>query len=269
MPTIDARDADRRAAAFLSGITYLRVLLTPVVMWFVLRGPEDDWAFPAAAVLFAIAAITDFIDSLSASSGPGYTNLVVAKNVQDPIDLKQGAASFESAPVARFPIIGQIMEPGRAFHPPATSVMVQAIYDADSVAVLLRWHDMSPEKTGKNGPSLPVPAEEEEEASVAAAGGDAPVDFGRPGVAGLDEGLAAFRPGEGFLAADERHAADALDAAVTDGAVLVQDRPDLGGEVYLFPGAGGGPGQDEERRQGGRIADHGKLLPSSASGAFG
>jgi CDP-diacylglycerol--glycerol-3-phosphate 3-phosphatidyltransferase len=38
------------------------VLLTPVVMWFVLRGPEDDWAFPAAAVLFAIAAITDFID---------------------------------------------------------------------------------------------------------------------------------------------------------------------------------------------------------------
>jgi CDP-diacylglycerol--glycerol-3-phosphate 3-phosphatidyltransferase len=62
MPTIDARDADRRAAAFLSGITYLRVLLTPVVMWFVLRGPEDDWAFPAAAVLFAIAAITDFVD---------------------------------------------------------------------------------------------------------------------------------------------------------------------------------------------------------------
>ena len=28
---------------------------------------------------------------------------------------------------------------------------------------------MSPEKTGKNGPSLPVPPEEEEEASVAAA----------------------------------------------------------------------------------------------------
>ena len=62
------------------------------------------------------------------------------------------------------------MEPGRAFHPAATSVMVQAIYDAESVAVLVRWHDMSPEKTGKNGPSLPVPPEEEEEASAAAAG---------------------------------------------------------------------------------------------------
>ena len=41
------------------------------------------------------------------------------------------------------------MEPGRAFHPAATSVMVQAIYDAESVAVLVRWHDMSPEKTGQ------------------------------------------------------------------------------------------------------------------------
>ena len=32
--------------------------------------------------------------------------------------VKKGAASFQSARVARFPIIGQIMEPGRAFHPP-------------------------------------------------------------------------------------------------------------------------------------------------------
>jgi mono/diheme cytochrome c family protein len=110
-------------------------------------------------------AITDFILSLSGSSGPGYTNLVVAKHVQDPIDLKNGAASFGAAPVARFPIVGQIMEPGRAFHPPATSVTVQAIYDAESIALLVRWHDMRAEKAGKNGPSLPVPPEEEESAT--------------------------------------------------------------------------------------------------------
>ena len=72
--------------------------------------PEQRWA------------ITDFIVSLSGSNGPGYTNLVVAKHVRDPIDLAKGAASFASAPVARFPIVGQIMEPGRAFHPPATTV---------------------------------------------------------------------------------------------------------------------------------------------------
>ena len=114
--------------------------------------PEQRWA------------ITDFIASLSGSDGPGYTNLVVAKHVLDPIDLAKGAASFASAPVARFPIVGQIMEPGRAFHPPATSVMVQAIYDAESIALLVRWHDMSADKTGTNGPSLPVPPEEEEAA---------------------------------------------------------------------------------------------------------
>src|SRR5688572_9900673 len=82
--------------------------------------PEQRWA------------ITDFIVSLSGSDGPRYTNLVVAKPVRDPIDVSKGAASFSAAPVARFPIIGQIMEPGRAFAPPATSVTVQAIYDAES-----------------------------------------------------------------------------------------------------------------------------------------
>jgi len=116
--------------------------------------PEQRWA------------ITDFIVSLSGSSGPGYTNLVVAKFVPDPIDLKNGAKSFESAPVARFPVVGQIMEPGRAFHPPATAVTVRAIYDTESIAFLVRWNDMRAEKTGKNGPSLPVPPEEEESESA-------------------------------------------------------------------------------------------------------
>jgi mono/diheme cytochrome c family protein len=113
-------------------------------------------------------AITDFIVSLSGTSAPGYTNLVVAKYVPDPIDLKNGAKSFESAPVARLPIVGQIMEPGRAFHPPATSVTVQAIYDAESIALLVRWHDMRADNTGKNGPLLPVPPQEEESASAGA-----------------------------------------------------------------------------------------------------
>jgi mono/diheme cytochrome c family protein len=119
--------------------------------------PEQRWA------------ITDFIVSLSGSDGPRYTNLVVARHVQDPIDLAKGTASFEDARAARFPIVGQIMEPGRAFYPAASSVTVQAIYDAESIAVLVRWHDMRGEKTGKNGPSLPVPPEEEEGTGATAA----------------------------------------------------------------------------------------------------
>jgi mono/diheme cytochrome c family protein len=114
--------------------------------------PEQRWA------------ITDYIVSLSGTDGPGYTNLVVARPVQDPIDLAKGAASFETAPVARFPILGQITEPGRSFHPPTTSVTVQAVYDTESIALLVRWHDMGSDKTGKNGPTLPVPLEEEESA---------------------------------------------------------------------------------------------------------
>lgn len=119
--------------------------------------PEQKWA------------ITDYIMSLSDNAGPGYTNLVVARHVLDPIDLSKGAASFDSARPARFAIVGQIMEPGRSFHPPATSVTVRAIYDADSIAVLVRWHDMSAEKAGKNGPALPVSIEDEEAAPAAGA----------------------------------------------------------------------------------------------------
>ena len=123
--------------------------------------PEQRWA------------ITDYIVSLSGQGGPGYANLLVAKHVLDPIDLAKGAASFAAAPVSRFAVVGQIMEPGRSFHPPATSVTVQAVYDAESIAFLVRWHDMSAEKSGKNGPSLPVPPEEEEEAAAAAPSGQA------------------------------------------------------------------------------------------------
>ena len=122
--------------------------------------PEQRWA------------ITDYILSLSGTNGPGYTNLVTAKRLQDQIDLKKGAANFESAPVSRFPIVGQIMEPGRAFHPPTTSVTVQAVYDSESIAVLVRWHDMRADTTGTNGMALPVPTEEELEAAPAGGGAE-------------------------------------------------------------------------------------------------
>ncbi len=124
---------------------------TPMPSFDEALSPEQRWA------------ITDFMVSLSLSGSgePGYSNLVVARRALDPIDLALGAANFESAPVAHFPIVGQIMEPGRAFQPAATSVTVQAIYDAESIAVLVRWHDRAPQQEGQNGPSLLVPPEEE------------------------------------------------------------------------------------------------------------
>jgi CDP-diacylglycerol--glycerol-3-phosphate 3-phosphatidyltransferase len=56
------RTPDERAAVFLTGITYLRVALTPVVMVLVLVGYRVQYAYVAAAILFAIAAATDFFD---------------------------------------------------------------------------------------------------------------------------------------------------------------------------------------------------------------
>jgi len=58
--------ADVRAAAFLTAVTWLRVLLVPVVMALVLAGPETRYAFAIAATLFAVAAVTDFVDGFLA-----------------------------------------------------------------------------------------------------------------------------------------------------------------------------------------------------------
>jgi len=52
--------ADVRAARVLEAITWLRVVLTPVVMLLVIRGGDRNEA--TAAALFAVAAITDFVD---------------------------------------------------------------------------------------------------------------------------------------------------------------------------------------------------------------
>jgi CDP-diacylglycerol--glycerol-3-phosphate 3-phosphatidyltransferase len=53
---------DERAGAFLAFITYLRIALTPVVMAMVLLRDPAPWVDLTAAVLFAIAAATDFAD---------------------------------------------------------------------------------------------------------------------------------------------------------------------------------------------------------------
>lgn len=58
--------ADHRAAAFLKAVTWLRVFLLPVIMALTLAGPTTRHAFVVAGVLFAIAAITDFVDGFLA-----------------------------------------------------------------------------------------------------------------------------------------------------------------------------------------------------------
>jgi len=60
------RTPEQRAAAFLTGVTYLRVALAPVIMALVLAGAPAGSSDEIAAVLFAIAAATDFVDGFLA-----------------------------------------------------------------------------------------------------------------------------------------------------------------------------------------------------------
>ncbi len=115
--------------------------------------------------------LTDFIASLSPSEKPDYGTLLVASPVEE-IDVQKGPALFDVAGAVRFPVVGQIMEPGRAFYPAATSLVVRAVYDQQKIAFLVTWDDINPDQTGKNGPDIAVPMAEEE--GPAAAAGAAP-----------------------------------------------------------------------------------------------
>jgi CDP-diacylglycerol---glycerol-3-phosphate 3-phosphatidyltransferase len=48
--------------SLLLGITFVRILLVPVVMGLILLGPGRSAAYTLAAVFFALAAATDFVD---------------------------------------------------------------------------------------------------------------------------------------------------------------------------------------------------------------
>jgi mono/diheme cytochrome c family protein len=122
--------------------------------------------------------LANFVHSLSPSDAPEYATLLLAKKVPRELDLAEGAKLFEGAESAYFPVIGQIMQPGREFHPPCNGITARAVYNETDIAFELRWDDMRAETTGKNGPDIAVPASEDEgdkaEAKPAAEGGASP-----------------------------------------------------------------------------------------------
>lgn len=65
----EARDVSR-----LRAITYARVILVPVVMWLILADAFQH-AYGVAAALFAVAAITDFVDGFLARRWAATTTL--------------------------------------------------------------------------------------------------------------------------------------------------------------------------------------------------
>ena len=61
------------------------------------------------------------------------------------------------APKSYFPIVGQLIEPGRSFYPGVNGIEVQAVFNQEEIAFLLSWHDMTAEQGGANHPGLSVP----------------------------------------------------------------------------------------------------------------
>ncbi len=155
--------------------------------------------------------LVDFISSLDPRDAPGYAELLKVQRTNDEISLEKGKELFATAPAAYFPVIGQITEPGRAFHPSANGVTVRAIYNTREIAFLVTWHDMRADVTGRNAPDLVVPPEEDEGEAAAPAPSDsgegffgeeeeAPADSsaGADDFFGEEEGSTEATPGSEF-----------------------------------------------------------------------
>ena len=120
--------------------------------------------------------LVNYVYSLGEADDPNYGTLITAAWTEEAIDLQDTEALdtlFETTPMTRFPLIGQITEPGRNFYPSVTSIEAQAVYNRGEIAFRVRWNDLRADNTGRNNPSLEVPMWDEDNDIVATGdGGD-------------------------------------------------------------------------------------------------
>ena len=106
--------------------------------------PEDRWR------------LVDYIYSLSNRDESQYSIIVLAEPIEGDIDLSMGKSHFNDATAANFPIVGQVILPGREFFPSVNELQVSAVYNADEIAILVAWNDMTAETEGSNALDMPV-----------------------------------------------------------------------------------------------------------------
>lgn len=116
---------------------------TPMPSYADLIAEEDRWH------------LVNYVYSLSRNN-PEYSTVVHALATDAEID--GDGAMFADAPPALFPVFGQVIEPGRAFHPSATAVEVRAVYNDADVGIMVAWHDMTGDTDASNSPAMPPPA---------------------------------------------------------------------------------------------------------------
>jgi mono/diheme cytochrome c family protein len=124
-----------------------------IVDWIVAQarattGVEDTSRAPYGALVRAVPHL-EGLEGLSATEDGGEPGLAAAREL------------FADAPKTLFPVVGQVVQPGRAFRPGTYAIGVQAIYDATDIAFLVTWHNITAETEGSNAPDLTVPPGEE------------------------------------------------------------------------------------------------------------
>ncbi len=128
--------------------------------------------------------LVDFITSLAGgdTQKSPFANLVVAKELDGPLDLGRGKELFAGAQAALFPTLGQVIQPGRDFQPGVVAVEARAVYNRDEVALLVSWHDIHADTQGNNGPDFELPEQEVHPGlePVAASGGQTPSTSANP-----------------------------------------------------------------------------------------
>jgi len=110
--------------------------------------------------------LVDYVYSLGLDDEPNYSERLISKSIDGGVSISEGETLFKGAESAYFPLVGQIMEPGRAFHPATNRIEVKAVHNREDLAFLLKWHDMRADVSGKNHPALETqPSEGESEAA--------------------------------------------------------------------------------------------------------
>ncbi len=127
--------------------------------------------------------LVNYIYDLGDGDDPGYDTLLVVQRIDEELDISDPDTLFANAPMARFPLIGQIVEPGRNFYPSANNVDVRAVYNPQEIAFLVEWHDFTKEDTGSNDPTMEVPRWDED----ASAASDATTEDDEGGFWGVEE----------------------------------------------------------------------------------
>jgi cbb3-type cytochrome c oxidase subunit III len=126
---------------------------TPMPSYQGVISPEEQWQ------------LVDYVYSLSEDE-PDYGILVISKPFTTVLDIAGDSTLFDEAQTTLFPIVGQVLEPGREFFPGTNAIEVQSVYNADSIAIRVQWNNISADTSGKNGPDLEAPLftdEQEEE----------------------------------------------------------------------------------------------------------